>query len=450
MNEFNFQPAPENILAVSTLTQQIKRLLEGGFSQLWVRGEVSNCKRQNAGHIYFSLKDKDSQLPCVLFARDAMQQGFELKNGQEILVFGDLSVYKPHGRYQLIAKIALHSGQGQLQLEFERLKKTLSAEGLFDASLKKELPVHPKRIAVITSESGAAIRDFIQILQRRDFKGQVVVYPVRVQGKEAAPEIEEAYLHAANQAFDTIVLTRGGGSIEDLWPFNSESLARAIASSQTHTLSAVGHEIDHVLTDYVADLRAETPSGAAEILSSRSLELNSRLNEAKDALLSETQVIYEAANQSYKNAQNRLRLLAPDRQLSYLSLQVDETQTRFNQSMQNALNDQISKIEAIKSSFIRNHPHAQLQLANEKLDAKKIRFKNILAHQYATKKEQLKNLSKRLDNSDLHSTLRRGFALIKDSEGVVIDSASKAEQQDSITTVFHDGSLNYSKKVSKK
>ena len=265
------RPEAAEVRQVTDLTRQIKASLEADFSRVWVQGEVSNLRRQ--GHSTFPSKTPATRF-CVLFNRDAARQDFTIEEGMKILLLGDISVYEPHGRYQLVAKIALQAGLGQLQAQFEQLKQKLQQEGLFDPSRKKPLPTHPRNIAVITSPTGAALRDFLRILSRRYFKGRVVVFPTRVQGKGAAEEIE-AMLRRVSESeidFDLAVPTRGGGSIEDLWAFNEEALARAVAHCPIPTISAIGHEIDHVLTDFTADLRAETPSGAAERISSLQYE----------------------------------------------------------------------------------------------------------------------------------------------------------------------------------
>ena len=273
------------MLAVTDLTRHIKRLLEGRFTRVWVRGEISEPPPPELRPRLLFPKDAGSQLPVAIFARDVAQQSFRLEDGMEVLLFGDISVFEPHGRYQLIAKVAIRSGEGRLQLEYERLKKHLAAEGLFDSERKKPLPTLPRRIAVITSPTGAALRDFLRILSRRRFRGEVIILPARVQGRGAAQEVINMLAHAnATQHLDLVVLTRGGGSIEDLWAFNEEPLARAVAASRLPTISAIGHEIDHVLTDFAADQRAETPSGAAELISSLYLEARQRTSEASATL----------------------------------------------------------------------------------------------------------------------------------------------------------------------
>ncbi|MEN8863266.1 MAG: exodeoxyribonuclease VII large subunit, partial [Lentimonas sp.] len=305
------RPAPDQVLKVTELTRQIKRQLEGNFRQVWVQGEVSNLRRQSSGHVYFSLKDAGSQLPCVLFARDAASQSFQLEDGMELQLFGDLSVYEPHGRYQLIAKIAIQSGEGQLQIEYERLKRKLAAEGLFDKERKQALPTLPLRIAVITSPTGAALRDFLRILRRREYGGEVVIFPARVQGKGAAEEITAMLEYAkASKGFDLIVITRGGGSIEDLWAFNEEILARAVAACPLPIISAVGHEIDHVLSDYAADQRAETPSGAAELISSLYLDAQQNLETAAQNLAYYAEDAITTRTRDLRDCHARLQIIA--------------------------------------------------------------------------------------------------------------------------------------------
>ncbi|MCK9273767.1 MAG: exodeoxyribonuclease VII large subunit [Syntrophales bacterium] len=255
----------EQILTVSQLTSNIKILLETGFGTLWVTGEVSNLRRPGSGHIYFTLKDEECQIKAAIFRRSMETIGFDLEDGLSILCRGRLSVYAPRGEYQLIVDMAEPKGIGALQIAFEQLKRRLKAEGLFNK--KQSIPYIPNRIGVITSPSGAALRDFLQITQRRFPSMDILIVPVRVQGTEAASEISRA-IETLNDisTVDVIVITRGGGSLEDLYPFNAESVARAIYRSRIPIVSAVGHEIDFTIADFVADLRAPTPSAAAEMV----------------------------------------------------------------------------------------------------------------------------------------------------------------------------------------
>jgi len=438
-----FRPDPEAVLSVTALTRQIKSQLEGRFRQVWVRGEVSNLRRQSSGHVYFSLKDAGSQLPCVLFARDAAAHDFQPENGMELMLMGDLSVYEPHGRYQLIAKLALRGGQGRLHLEFERLKRKLAAEGLFDRERKKPLPALPQRIALITSPSGAAVRDFLRILNRREFAGEVLLFPARVQGAGAAGEIAAmlAMAESSRPGFDAIVLTRGGGSIEDLWPFNEEGLARAVAACATPVVSAVGHEIDTVLTDYAADLRAETPSAAAELLSSLYLEALDRLSLASRNLEGLALNRIQECRQNIGELHSRLRLIAPDRQIALRGMRLDE----FEGKLARALNTKIARSSKTLGQraerLQRLHPAERVRSARTSLEATKQRLTRGVAVQREQRRKHLGHLAHRLENGSLASGLRRGFAVLKDAEGGVLDRAAKARRARRIVASLHDGEL---------
>ncbi|MDD5292517.1 MAG: exodeoxyribonuclease VII large subunit [Candidatus Omnitrophica bacterium] len=255
------------VLTVSQLTKDIKLILENTFGLVWVEGEVSNLHRSSSGHIYFTLKDNNSQIKCVLFKQQASGIKFQLNDGLKIIVFSKLSVYERDGQYQLYINLIEPKGKGSLQLAFEQLKERLVKEGLFEPSHKKPLPFLPKTIGIITSPTGAVIRDILHVLEKRFENFRVLIYPVKVQGESAKMEIAEAikYFNAADNA-DVIILARGGGSIEDLWAFNEEIVARAIYESGIPIISAVGHETDFTIADFVSDLRAPTPSRAAELV----------------------------------------------------------------------------------------------------------------------------------------------------------------------------------------
>lgn len=266
-------------LTVSQLTRRIRLLLEDAIGEVWVEGEVSNLRVQSSGHQYFTLKDETAQLSCVLFRANAGRLGTALRDGMQVRVFGTLTVYEQRGAYQVIVRVVQPRGVGALQAKFEALKQKLAAEGLFDQEWKKAIPRHPKCVALVTSPSGAAVRDMLQILERRSPWLHVLVFPVRVQGQGAEVEIARA-LEVLNRAQaygipapDTIVVARGGGSLEDLWSFNEELVARAIFASEIPVISAVGHEIDFTIADFVADLRAPTPSAAAELLAPDGAEM---------------------------------------------------------------------------------------------------------------------------------------------------------------------------------
>lgn len=272
-------------LSVSEFTQQVRLALEPKFTEVWIQGEVSNYRPAASGHAYFSLKDEGSSVATAFFGWGARRRGFDLKDGMQVLVHGKVSVYAPRGNYQLVLDRIEPLGAGALQVAFEQLKARLAAEGLFDASRKRRLPAFPRRVAVVTSPSGAAIRDMINILARRAAHVEVLIVPALVQGDEAANQIIHGLeLVNRHQLADIVVLARGGGSIEDLWCFNDERLARAIAASRLPVISAVGHEIDFTISDFVADLRAPTPSAAAEIVTGQWVDALRGLRDSRERL----------------------------------------------------------------------------------------------------------------------------------------------------------------------
>jgi exodeoxyribonuclease VII large subunit len=441
MDELLMPPA-EEVLDVSALTRLIKSQLEGRFARIWVRGEVSNLRRQSSGHTYFSLKDAGSQLPCALFARDAARQSFDLEDGMEVMLLGDISVYEPHGRYQLIAKVAVQSGEGRLQLEYERLKRKLAREGLFDAARKRDLPRPPQRIAVITSPTGAAVRDFLRILKRRNYRGDVMVFPARVQGKGAAEEVTAMLEHAnASPGFDLVVLTRGGGSIEDLWAFNEEALARAVAASRLPVISAIGHEIDHVLTDYAADARAETPSGAAELISSLYLDACARVDQAADRLLDEVESRLTRLNQKIERLGARMRVIAPSRQVELLNMRLDDIENRLRRGIETRLNRSQKAADALSHRLLQQHPKLRLQLAQQKLRADATRLKRAAGHNLQVHHRALDHLTKRLENSSLKATLDRGYAVLQAEDGRILPDKQSAEGEKSIRARLRDGEI---------
>ena len=279
------QTAEPKIYSVSELTRDIKTLLEAKYPAVWVEGEISNYRVSPSGHAYFTLKDAFCQIPAALFRSQLLRVPVPLKDGMKVLVFGSLGVYEKRGEYQIIVSKIEEKGVGALQIAFERLKRKLFEEGLFAPEHKKPLPLLPRQIGVVTSPTGAAIRDILNVLDRRFSNLHIILNPVRVQGDEAAPEIASA-LNDFNRLknVDVIILTRGGGSLEDLWPFNEEIVARAIYASEIPIISAVGHEIDWTISDFVADVRAPTPSAAAEMVIGRKEEIADRIRYLRDEL----------------------------------------------------------------------------------------------------------------------------------------------------------------------
>src|SRR5580704_15581195 len=281
---FDLQPA-RRVWKVSELTGQIAAILEGSFEQVWIEGEVSNYRPAQSGHLYFTLKDSRSQIRCVCFRDQARSLKFRPEDGLQVTVRGSIGVYEPRGEYQVYVSHIEPVGAGALQLAFEQLKKKLQAEGLFDESRKKPLPVLPFCIGVVTSPTGAAIRDILRVLKRRFANARVQIFPVKVQGDGAAAEIAAAikYFNRANVA-EVLIVARGGGSIEDLWAFNEEPVARAIAASEIPVITGVGHETDFTIADFAADLRAPTPSAAAELITEQQHKVEERLQQLAQRL----------------------------------------------------------------------------------------------------------------------------------------------------------------------
>lgn len=435
-------PASQEVLDVTALTRLIKRQLESRFAQVWVRGEVSNLRRQSSGHLYFSLKDAGSQVPCAFFARDAARQSFVLEDGMEVLLLGNISVYEPHGRYQLIAKVAIRSGEGRLQLEYERLKRKLAAEGLFESERKQALPVLPRRIAVITSPSGAAVRDFLRILKRRDYRGEVMIFPARVQGREAAGEVAAMLEHAnASPGFDLVVLTRGGGSIEDLWAFNEEALARAVAASRLPVISAIGHEIDHVLTDYAADVRAETPSGAAELISSLFLAACASVEEASDGLQAATEARIRQHDQRIEQLGARMQVIAPAHQVELLSMRIDDIENRLRRGVESRLGENRKAIDVLSRRVLQQHPKLRLELARQRITTNTIRLHRTTKQNLQAQHEALLYLRKRLANSSLKATLDRGYAILQADDGRILPDTESAAKEKLIRARLRDGEI---------
>ncbi|HKS31667.1 MAG TPA: exodeoxyribonuclease VII large subunit, partial [Chthoniobacterales bacterium] len=272
------------VLTVAELTRAIRGTLETRFGAVWVQGEISNYKQHPSGHQYFTLKDSRAQIACVIFRNAPLSLRQPLADGAQVQVYGSLSVFEARGQYQLSVEIVQPRGLGLLQAKFEALKRKLEAEGLFDPARKKQLPQFPKRIGIVTSPSGAAIRDILNVLRRRARGIEILISPVRVQGMGAATEIASAINELSNPStiwppLDVVVLARGGGSLEDLWEFNEEIVARAIAAALVPIVSAVGHEVDFTIADFVSDLRAPTPSAAAELIMPAAIELDRRVNE---------------------------------------------------------------------------------------------------------------------------------------------------------------------------
>lgn len=411
----------DRVATVTEFTRRVKGLLESQIPPGWVRGEVSNLRQQSSGHVYFSLKDAGAQLSAVLFRGDAQRQSVILRDGQQVVVFGEISVYEARGNYQLIARAIVDDGVGKLQREFEALKRRLQAEGLFAGERKRALPELARTVGFITSPTGAAVRDFIQILRRREWRGRVVVLPAKVQGAGAAEELVAMLRQAeAMGIFDLLVIGRGGGSLEDLWAFNEEVLVRAVAASPVPVISAVGHEIDVTLCDFAADLRAETPSAAAELISSRFVACNERLAQAGLALWRQVESQFSTLQRSVEHQRARLRLLSPAAQVEQGFLRLDDLANRLVGVAQRRLQEARHALSDAGHGLARHSPELRVQQESHRL----------------------LGLWKRLQAASPKSVLNRGFVILRDTRGTPLQRRAELLSGAEVTAEFADGSAN--------
>ena len=404
--------------SVSEFTREIKQLLETGIRPGWIRGEISNLRAQASGHLYFSLKDAGAQISAVLFRGDAVRQTVRLRDGLQVVVFAEISVYEARGNYQLIVRVVVEDGVGKLQREFEALKQRLAAEGLFEAAKKKSIPRFPRAIAFITSPTGAAVQDFIRIMLRRGWRGRLVVLPAKVQGVGAAEEMIEMLRFAETlDLFDLLVIGRGGGSLEDLWAFNEELLVRAVAASRIPVISAVGHEIDFTLCDFAASLRAETPSAAAELISSEFVSHVDRSTRAAAALTRLVDLEMETKTERLDHARSRLRLLSPAAQVERGYLRLDDFANRLTAAALSSLQGRQSKLQGLSEQLKRRSPEVRIQFESHRL----------------------LSLWKRLQSASPQSVLNRGFAILRDKQGEPIQRRDQLTNAQPIVIEMRDG-----------
>ena len=421
----------DTILSVSELTQRISRLLEDGLDSLWVEGEISNFRRQASGHCYFTLKDEGSQLSCVLFARSSSMQGdLQLRDGLQVCLLGQIGVYHPRGQYQMMVRLVRPKGEGVLQARFEELKRRLAAEGLFDQKRKRTLPSFPQRIGVITSPTGAAIRDFLQVLHRRHPGLRVVISPVRVQGKGAASEIAAAIteLSQCSEAIgsvDVIVLTRGGGSLEDLWEFNEEEVAWAIAASSVPVVSAVGHEIDFTIADFVADLRAPTPSAAAELLAADGLGVMERVCSLVGRIGREAVALLERNDAKRQLLSGSALFREPLRRFDEARQTLDRTEEDFTRMVRLRMERLRGALLNSLAMLAASHPRLMLSMAKQEIIALNAQMESIIGRRLESDKGRMGRVAAALSALNPEATLARGYSITRTLDGKVITSPSQ-------------------------
>ena len=428
-----------NILTVSLLNEQVRNLLENSFLNLWVEGEISNLAQPSSGHLYFTLKDAGAQIRAAMFRGNNRFLNFTPQNGQQVVVKARLSLYAPRGDYQLIVEQMEEAGLGALRRAFDELRLRLQAEGLFDAARKRPLPEHVHHLAVITSATGAAVRDIISVLGRR-FPGlPITVLPVPVQGKEAAPAIVRALALANTQKeFDAILLARGGGSLEDLWAFNEESVARAIAGSRLPVVSGIGHETDFTIADFVADVRAPTPSAAAELLSADGAELLDTFEGFEILLTRALRTQLKHCTQRLTHLRARLR--HPGQRLQDLAQKLDDLELRLRRAQEHVLRERQAKWQALFARLRGQQPGQKLPALQEKVLMLNQRLGRAMTLHLREQQTQLQHLAERAQLASPLAILARGYAIIE-SEAGVLRSINDVKPGDAIRARLSHGLL---------
>ena len=425
-----FSPAEiRKVLSVAELTGNIRTLLEKQIGTVWVSGEITNLRAQSSGHIYFTLKDAAAQLSCVLFSREKVSQRALLADGQKVLLQGEITVYEARGQYQIIVRDLEFQGVGALQVAFEQLKQKLAAEGLFAAERKRPLPRYPQRIGLVTSPTGAAIRDVLHGVQRRNPALEIILVPCRVQGVGAAKEIAEAIrtlnefnstLVAAHSSLDLILVTRGGGSLEDLWAFNEEPVARAIFESEIPVVSAVGHEIDFTIGDFVADFRAATPSAAAEIITEGFFASREFLADAPFRLQQLVRRKMDRAIENFDSLAGRFERLHPRRKLDGSLQRLDDLQSGLLRGLKTAARSRQLVLQNFAGRILRTKPSQLLK----------------------ARKDNLRQLQKRLNSLGPEQVLARGYSITTDAaSGKVLRDAQKIKIGQKLKTRLTQGEV---------
>ncbi|MDF2183698.1 exodeoxyribonuclease VII large subunit [Grimontia hollisae] len=431
-----------NIYTVSRLNAEVRLLLENEMGIVWLVGEISNLTMATSGHWYFTLKDRQAQVKCAMFKGNNRRVTFRPANGNQVLVRARLSLYEPRGDYQIIVESMQPEGDGLLQQQFEKLKMQLAAEGLFAASLKKPLPEQPRRVGVVTSSTGAALHDILHVLKRRDPSLPVVIYPTQVQGKDAAIQIAQAIGRAnSRNECDVLIVGRGGGSLEDLWCFNEEIVARTIAASTIPIVSAVGHEIDVTIADFVADVRAPTPSAAAELVSRDTSVRVQQLSQRTDRLAHAFSRHLSRSQEQLTRLQHRLALQHPKARIQHQAQQLDELKRRLHQSMRYRLQTDAQRLDRALEKLERYSPANQIPGQKAQLGYMEQRLIDAMRRQLRQHQHALALKMETLDAVSPLATLARGYSITRNERGEVIRSVSMLKSGDQIISSFGDGEI---------
>ena len=436
----NFIENSQEVISVSEVNQRAKDQLEREFSNVWIEGEISSFTAHSSGHWYFTIKDEKSSLSCVMFSFDNNKILFKPQVGDNLLINGKISLYSPTGRFQLNVKHIELAGEGALLRAFEQLKVKLEKEGLFDLENKKQLPQMPKKIGIITSSDGAVLQDVINVLGRRSPNIELILIQTAVQGEKASAEICAAIKKACSyKDLDAVILARGGGSIEDLWAFNNESVARCIHSSDIPIVSAIGHETDFTISDFVADLRAPTPSAAAEILSQSHSQLDESLIDFKRLIANATSSLLRKESQELQNLSKRLR--HPGDKLREFSQKLDNTEMYIKQSIQNHLLSQNNNLNFLSSNLLQLSPVQNLQESKHKLSDLSQSLTFLISQITKEKKSSLLGLSSTLDAVSPLAVLNRGYSILTTKEGKVVTTEKEVKVGDELIAKLKEGEI---------
>ena len=447
MTDHLFDPSTalplRDVYTVSRLVREAKAVLEGSFPLLWVEGELSNLSRPASGHLYFTLKDPAAQVRCAMFRMRNVHLNFTPANGLHVTARARLSLYEARGDFQLIVEHLEEAGSGALQRAFEALKKRLADEGLFDTRRKKPLPVLPRRIGVITSPSGAAIRDILSVLRRRFPAIPVLIYPVTVQGESAARDIAETLaLAARRQDCDILLLARGGGSLEDLWAFNEEVVARAIAACAIPVVTGIGHEIDFTIADFVADQRAPTPSAAAELITPDRYDWLQLLDRSESRLINQWRRHLGQQRQRLDWLVKRLHQQHPGRQLQLRNARINDLSQRLGNAIRTKIHHNMNQLGALSTQLHQNSPVLRLQNLTARHDRLELRLNHAIAKTLDAKRHRLAGAGRALDSVSPLATLQRGYAIVQNlSTQAVVRSVSETQPGEAISARLSDGHI---------
>ncbi len=429
-----------SIFTVSRLNQTVRLLLEQEMGQVWISGEISNFTQPSSGHWYFTLKDDTAQVRCAMFRNSNRRVTFRPQHGQQVLVRANITLYEPRGDYQIIVESMQPAGEGLLQQKYEQLKAKLSAEGLFDQQYKQPLPAPAHCVGVVTSKTGAALHDILHVLKRRDPSLPVIIYPTAVQGDDAPGQIVRAIeLANARRECEVLIVGRGGGSLEDLWSFNDERVARAIFASTIPVVSAVGHETDVTIADFVADLRAPTPSAAAEVVSRNQLELLRQLQNGQQRLEMAMDYFLAERTRRFTQLQHRLHQQHPQLRLARQQTVLERLRQRMNVALEGQLKRATLRQQRVAQRLNQQNPQPKIYRAQTRIQQLEYRLAENLRARLSSTRERFGNAVTHLEAVSPLSTLARGYSVTTATDGKVLKQTQQVKAGDVLTTRLSDG-----------